>query len=319
MSKRLGICAICLVAVVTLACFTACDRPSQMVEVKLGYVPVGDSAPLYVGQSTGIFAAHKLNVVLQEFHDGSLIIGGAVKGDLDGGSAGITPILNSLAKNAPIKIVADGGHLVDRSKPAVALVVLKNSGIKNLQDLKGSKIAYAAPKTIEDALLSIALANAGMNRSSVTMVPVAQEGKVAVLSEKQVQAALLFEPFVTEAVDNQNGEIILSSQQILPDYQQALIFFSDSALHEKPDVIKNFLEAYREAIQFAQNHPDVARKAIAEKLKPKLTPEQVQTISLLGWSPTVDMERLRKTQKAMVQFGTVPASGDIALSVGSGH
>lgn len=297
-------------AVLLLGCQTDARIP-----LKLGYVPVADSAPLYVAAKAGYFRDNGLDVELTEVAEGALIIAGAVKGDLDGGSAGIAPALNALGREAPIRIVGDGGHVVDRPHPPVALVGLTDSPYKSLRDLVGHKIAYGGPKTIEDALLSVAVQNAKIDRSSITFVPLPQESKIPVLVRGDVQAALLVEPYVSEALTEHPARVILSAQQMIPDFQQALIFFTEDTLAKKKPAIERFMRAYETALDRIARDPGYAKTAVAERLKRKLQPQQIQALSLLGWDKAPNVERMRHTQDMLRRLNITPWPGDIATKV----
>jgi NitT/TauT family transport system substrate-binding protein len=303
----------CIAATLSIL-LLGCQNDAR-IPLKLGYVPVGDSAPLYVAVKAGIFRDNGLDVELIEVAEGPLIIAGAVKGDLDGGSAGIAPILNALGRDAPIRIVGDGGHIVDRPRPPVALVTLSSSPYRTLRDLAGKKIAITGPRTIEDALVSVAAQNAGLERGSITFVPVPQESKIPVLLRGDVQAALLVEPYVSEALKEHPIRVMLSAQQMIPDFQQALIFFTEDTLAKKKPAVERFLRSYEAALDYIARDPDYAKTAISERLKRKLSPDLIRSLSLLGWDKTPNVERMRRTQDVLRRLNVAAWPGDIGTKV----
>ena len=305
-----------LVAFLASACGCSVDpKPS----LKLAYVPVGDSAPLYVGVQENVFSRYNIDVQIQPIGDGPTIITAIVRGDLDGGSAGITPVINAFAKGAPIQIVEDGGHVVDRPTPTVALVVAGHSPITSVRDLAGHSIGYFGPKTIEDALISVALEKSGVPRSTVELKPMPQDSKIPLLIKNEVQAVLLLEPFVTQALSQHGARVLMSSQQMIPDYQQALIVFSDRALSEKAETIRIFSKAYKEVVSYVRDHPDAARSAIGRQLQMRFQPPLLQRLSLLGWDSRIDVGRIQRTHQVMLDYGVVSWRGDLGTKVASGY
>lgn len=85
---------IIVTSVIVLCClvgFLECTKPLPST-LKLGYLPIAECTPLFVGKTENIFEKHGLNVELTEFDAGPTVIAASLGGSLDGGLSGVTPI-----------------------------------------------------------------------------------------------------------------------------------------------------------------------------------------------------------------------------------
>lgn len=146
----------CLVALSTQA--------AEKVTVLLDWFVNPDHAAIIVAQQKGFFKQQNIEVEILEPADPAMPpkLVAAKQADL---AVDYQPQLHmQVEQDLPIVRV---GTLVDT--PLNSLIVLKDSPITNLADLKGKKIGYSV-SGFEDALLSTMLASAGLSEKDIQLV-----------------------------------------------------------------------------------------------------------------------------------------------------
>ena len=131
-------------------------------------------------------------------------------GAVDAGIIGDAPLLFALANGAPVKAIA-----VDKSNPAgTAVLVSPGSTLKSGADLKGKRIA-TGKGSIGHFVALKALEQAGISPKEVQWVflgPV--DAKVALLNGS-VDAWATWEPYTTQMVKTNEGQILVSGCRII--------------------------------------------------------------------------------------------------------
>jgi NitT/TauT family transport system substrate-binding protein len=279
-----------------LFCLSGCgDRKSQ---IRLGYLPIAECTPLFIAASEGFFAKHGLDVTLTEFDAGPTVIAATLGGSLDGGLAGVAPIFFAAAKGKRIKMVADGGHVVPSEHPYIGLVVAADSQLMSIKQLEGKTVGVNGLKTIEDALLRVALNKSKMS-NSVNVVEFPHPLIVQALAKGTLDAAVAIEPYISMGLADNKIRILMTSEEILPDFQLSAIFFSYSFISARPDDLKRFILSYNVAIDFISKNPQRAKEIVSQWTK---TPKQTAlNMTLPGWSKQLPVSGIKRAEEAMIQ------------------
>ena len=97
-----------VIAVFLLIFFTLYGMTDEDADtVKIGYLPTDHDAALFVANATGMYKDAGMNVELYEYNNGGDLMSAMVSGDLDVGYVGITPVINSMSKGVPIKLLQE--------------------------------------------------------------------------------------------------------------------------------------------------------------------------------------------------------------------
>ncbi|MGX8709875.1 MAG: ABC transporter substrate-binding protein [bacterium] len=133
------------------------------------------------------------------------------------------------------------------------LVAGKDTGIKDISQIKGKSIAISEKTLIEYTLEDI-LSNNDMTGDDVVkeVVPKIPD-RLELLRNKKIDLGLLPEPFATLALND--GAVYLGSANQFGLYP-AVSAFSKTALDSKADAIHKLYQAYNEAVDY-MNHTDI--------------------------------------------------------------
>ncbi|WP_411678273.1 ABC transporter substrate-binding protein [Caproicibacter sp.] len=134
--------------------------------------------------------------------------------------------------------ITDGDYL---------LLAGKNTGIKNLSQIKGKSIAISQNTLIEYALDRILEKNqmqpADVKKEVVSRIP----DRLELLRNNKIDLVLLPEPFATLALDD--GAVELSSANTIGLYP-AVSAFTEKVLEKEGRAIRNLYQAYNEAVDY---------------------------------------------------------------------
>ena len=230
---------------------------AQNVRVNVGIANSATDAALFVADKKGHFRAEGLDVNFIAFDSGARMIAPFASGDLDVGAGGPSAgLYNAVARGIDIRIVADKSS-TPPGRPINFLLVRKDhveSGrYKTLADLKGMKVAGAAPGGAATTTLDKLLEKAGLRIADVERVYLGFPQQAIALENKAVDAALPTEPAASEAVKRGSAVRIIGDDEIYPNHQLAAIFYAGQFIKNKPEAAKRFMRAY---IKGARDYAD---------------------------------------------------------------
>jgi NitT/TauT family transport system substrate-binding protein len=172
-------------------------RAQGLKTVRVGYIPIQDSIPLFLGLKKGYFREEGLEIKHTPMAGGAVILPAVASGAIDIGLGNYVSVILGRQQNFNFSVIAAG--VFCRSEPPdwVAMVVKKDSPIKSAKDLAGKRISTNTLRNINDLITSDYLSKNGVNPKAVTWVEVPFPHQLGALVNNQIAAAALPEPFVT--------------------------------------------------------------------------------------------------------------------------
>lgn len=236
--------------------------------VKVGLIPIVDVAPLYLGQSKGIFEKHGLKLEVTTAQSGAAIVPGVVSGQFQFGFSNVTSLMIAQTNNVPVQAVVNGiASTGVEGKDFGAITVKEDSTIKSAKDLEGKTVANNALKNINETAVRESVRKAGGDPDKVKFVELAFDQMPAALDSGQVDAAMVVEPGLA-TIKSQGGRVIASPfLDVAPNLTIAMYFTSTQYQQQNPDVVKKFQEATAESLAYADSHPDEARDIVTTYTK----------------------------------------------------
>jgi putative hydroxymethylpyrimidine transport system substrate-binding protein len=228
------------------------EATSQKLTVMLDWFVNPDHAPLVVAVEKGFFAAQGLDVELIAPADPNDPPKLAAAGKTDIAISYQPQLHLYVNQGLPLKRF---GTLI--ATPLNSVVVLKDSPIKSIADLKGRKIGYSVGG-FEDALLKALLAKHGIKLDEVTLVNVNFSLSPSLISG-QVDAVIgAFRNFELNQMDlvNKPGRAFYLEEEGIPAYDELIMVTNRDKLNDPR--LRGFLRAVEQATQFILNHPQEA-------------------------------------------------------------
>ncbi|XKK20003.1 ABC transporter substrate-binding protein [Bacillus sp. A17A.1] len=246
---------IVLVVLFTLAgCKTDTNSRKQSQSsikdpIKIGMLKLSSSAPIFIGIEKGFFKEENIDIQPKWFDAAQPIAVATVGGDLDIGATGITASLyNMVAKGQKLTIVADKGREAP-GHSSNAIMISPQSNINKIEDLKGKRIGITQTGSTYHYMIGQLLELHHLSLKDIELVPLnSVNGMVEALKGRQIDATLLTEPQVSNALNQGYGKLLTSVGDEM-DYQTSGIFLSEKFKEDKDRTI-GFLKAYVKSTRY---------------------------------------------------------------------
>jgi NitT/TauT family transport system substrate-binding protein len=231
----------------------ALPKPTgAMKTVKVGVIGSASDAGVYIALEQGYFAEQGLNVEL-EFFDSAARMPPAIGTEQIqvGGGALSAGLFNLIARQVPLKIVADKGSMPKGFGFEGMMVrqdLLDSGAVQSPADLKGKKVAHVSEANGTHFLADMALRKAGLTDKDVELITMPFPDMVVALANKSVDAAMYLEPNGTRAEEQKIAKRWMMGDEIYPDHQLAVIFYSPGFVQDT-DVARRFAVAYLKGIR----------------------------------------------------------------------
>lgn len=288
-----------------LAAFAAIVSMSGLVEagtLKLAHSTWVGYGPFYIARDKGFFKEQGVDVELVIMEDTPIKMGALMAGQVD--------LVASTVDEFPIYMKPGIGlHYilgVDNSKGGDGIVA--NKDITAIQGLKGKKVAFEEG-SVSQFFLNALLKDAGMTQDDIEAVNMAATDAGVAFAAKQVDAAVTWEPALSQGAKAEHGHILLTSADKPGLITDVVAVTADTAVAKKDDVAA-FVRAWYEALDYIKTNPDDANAIMAKGVGGWLEDPKVFAETLSG------IEYLDK-DKNKAFFGTPEAHGQINKTLGA--
>ncbi len=144
------------------------------------------------------------------------------------------------------------------------LVVRKDSGIETPGDLKGKRVGYFKGTSAHYGVI-MTLRQHGIPRDQVTLVDMSPEEQVAALMNKDLDAAMVWEPWIQKMVHEANARLIATEGDLGIYTNVGTISVRREWLRDNRETAVRFLRALVMAYDALQIDHSVAIRAVAEE------------------------------------------------------
>ncbi len=223
--------------------------------LKVGILPDADSIPLIVAKEEGLFAATGQEIEIVSFHNPIERDSALQAGVIDGAISDVLAAAFANDNKQTVKITSlTNGRYV--------LLTGKNSGINNLQELKGVEIAISSNTIIEyvtDRLLkSKGFTEEDIVKIAIPKIPV----RLQMLEAGKVKAACLPEPLASVLLLKGANKIADSTEL---GEAPGIMLFTEESIQEKEAELQAFYQAYNQAVELINEDSDSYRELLVTK------------------------------------------------------
>ena len=249
----------------------------EKVSLLLDWFVNPDHAAIIIAQQKGFFEKNNLEVEIMEPADPTMPpkLVAAKKADL---AVDYQPQHQmQVAEGLPLVRIAT---LVN--SPLNSLIVLKNSGINKIEDLKGKKVGYSV-SGFETVLLDSMLKSANLSEKDVELVNVNFSLSPSLMS-KQVDAVIgAFRNFELNQLklEKEEGKVFLPEDYGVPKYDELIVVANKDNVSQVK--FKNFVKSLQEATNYLKENPKESWEAFIS-YKPK---ELDNELNRLAWADTL--------------------------------
>ena len=278
LNQSLALASACL-----LPCLSACDSPSESLDkLTIAHAYQASFGLLYVAEKAGFIKAEGLEVQFKRYSFGRETLLATLDGEGDIATPFDTPVALAILQNAPVRVLSSLSVLLGNAQ----VLANKQRGIRTPADLKGRRIGYI-PNTSGEYILSMVLANAGIDEQQVNLLPLKSPDELSqALVRGDVDAAALWAPF-THTIATELGAKVLEGFTSPTYVETALLTTTENTLRKKTRAIKKLMTALIKAQNLVLRDPASAVQYIQSAL-----PEIPAPVIARSWASLQPQVRL---------------------------
>jgi len=238
----------------------AADRPLQKINVAYSSIS-GNVSPLWVTQDKGFFRKYGLEVQAILIESGTTTAQALVAGDISFASVAGPAAIQSNLRGADVVIIA--GVL-----NTLVFQLYADKSVTRPDQFKGKSVGVTRFGSATDFAMRYALEKYGLDvNKEVAILQLGNNpAQLAALEAGRVQGAMLSMPTSLRA--KKMGFPMLADLQMLGlEYQHTSIATSKALIKSKPDLVRDFMRAYIEGIQYAKTHRKETLEVLAKYLR----------------------------------------------------
>ena len=246
-------------------------------KVTIGYLPSDHDSALFVADQQGLYKQKGIDTELVQFNNGGDLMTAMASGKVDVGYVGISPVLSSVEKGVPVKIISAAQN------EGSGVIVSSNSGINSAADLNGKNVATPGEASIQYVLLNILLKNNGLSIDKVNSSAMKTPSINDAIKSNTLDAGVTFQPFVSSSEADGN-KVLMNSSQISPNHPCCVVVASQDLIDKNPDLVKNITAIHENATNYINENVQNNASSVV-KLLPKdiVSNEDVEAKSLASF------------------------------------
>jgi NitT/TauT family transport system substrate-binding protein len=275
----------------------------DLMTVKVGVIPIVDTAPLWLGKEKGFFKDEGINLEITTTTGGAAAVPGVVSGDFDIAFGNVVSLMVAADKGLPLKFITNGTTTSGEKPDFSGVVVPKDSPIKSAADLAGKTVSVNNLNNIGDTTVRKVVEEAGGDPKSIKFVEVAFPDAPAAVERKQVDAAWILEPFLSAAVAKGARVVSYNYTEFDPKLDIAGYFTKQETVEGKKDMVEKFTRAMNKSLEYAQGNPQEVRDIVGTYTK--IDAAARAKMVLPKFVPEFNRDAATKLGEAAVSYGTL--------------
>jgi ABC-type nitrate/sulfonate/bicarbonate transport system substrate-binding protein len=290
----------------TILFVTHAARANDPVHVGKAQGTAWTFLPVDIGIEKGIFAKLGLDVDSASLGGDAKVQQALVAGSVDFG----------LGSGPGMALASKGGEAIAVAQFAgpprnISAIVLEDSPIKKVADLKGKMIAVSTVGSLSDWLAKQMAIQEGWGADGIKTVPLgAVEASIAAMKAHQIDAVVLSTEAGFGLEERHEGRMLISMDHYAPHFITHVVFAPKSLVASKPEIVERFLKGFFASIAYMKAH-----RAETSALAAKVLHENLSVVEkdydfegpMFTTDGTFDLQAVAVLKKSYVELGTLPS------------
>jgi ABC-type nitrate/sulfonate/bicarbonate transport system substrate-binding protein len=262
--------------------------------------------PVDIGIEQGIFAKLGLDVDSANLGGDAKVQQALVAGSVDFG----------LGSGPGMALASKGGAAIAVAQFAgpprnISAIVLEDSPIKKVADLKGKMIAVSTVGSLSDWLAKQMAIQEGWGADGIKAVPLgAVEASIAALRAHQIDAVVLSTEAGFGLEERHEGRLLISMDHYAPHFITHVVFARKDLIADKPQVVERFLKGFFASIAYMKAHRAETSAFAAKVLQQSMSVVEKDydfELPMFTADGTFDPQAVAVLKKSYVELGTLPS------------
>ena len=260
------------IGIIALIGLTQASIDDSQNEIRVAFFPSILHVVPIVGMETQTFADNlddDLDIEVKIFDSGPQVIESIFSNSVDIAYVGPGPVINGYLKS-------DGDDLqilAGAANGGASYVIQKNSGLELIENYSGKRVAAPQISNTQDVSLRHYLAENGLKPAEkggdIFVLNIANPDIYTLFAKGDIDGAWVPEPWATMLVEELDGVRLFDENEFWPENQfsSVLLIGRSDYIEKNPEIIKKWINANEETVQWINNHPDESKKLYNEFLK----------------------------------------------------
>jgi NitT/TauT family transport system substrate-binding protein len=280
------------------------DGQKELTKIKIAFNKNGGQTPQYVADTEGFFKKYGLEVERIEFRNNTEMVAAVERGDIDIMASIPGTVLSAREQGFDLVAFMQNETSKLEAPDSGAIIVRKDSGIEDITQLAGKKIAVltkGSQNTVDGLYL---MKNAGVDLDKIDLMEGSFASHFDLLNSKQVDAVITVDPFTTQIVSSGLGKVIsYNFVESNPGQPLGAWWAKRANIEKNPEVYRAFGNAIKDSIDFLK--ADESRMHSIVAAYTGLDIKLVNQMPALAWNYEVDPEVWQKEAEILVEMGAL--------------
>jgi NitT/TauT family transport system substrate-binding protein len=300
-------------ALAALLCCTAFTAQAEDVVVTQ-YKADPSGAPFGVAIARGDFKKAGIDITdVISGEGGGSSVRNVLASKLGYGDVSPAPIIAAIRAGEDVRIVNTGTN----SLASNVIIVMPNSPIKKLADIKGHKWGISNPKSLGELVAVLCVEKAGLQSNDVQRVALGSLSAVLTAMENGLVDVTAVPSILFRSRGGEQKYRVILRPNDLPRVPTAIGIATGDLMHKQPDKLRALLAGRREGVRFINSQPHEAAKILAqvyENMPPAEVDGMMTELAQGGFysEGKIDMESLKTVVRAMKYVGMLDSDVDLA-------
>ncbi len=290
--------------------FVASPNAATTIRVGLSQ-PTYSFIPFDVGMKSGVCKSPDIEYQKTVF-SGSAQLHQALTADSVDIGLGAGPEMGFLSKGAPEKAIA----AMSDAPEDLALVVLKDSGINQIADLKGKRISMSTKGSLTEWAAGELMLQQGWGKDGMKMIPLGSfSAQTAALKTKQIDGMIVEAGTAGRLEEDGSGKTLLKFGKVVPKFHIHVIYATNKLIASNPDATKKFLKCWFDGLDYMKAHKTESVKIASETLNMSIDLSSKLYDSLMphfNYSGKFDAQALEVISQSLVDTGIMSTKQNLS-------
>lgn len=265
MKTILRISVTAIIAVILL--LSGCRNHPKADKIRIGYVPLAVTLPLFVANDEGYFKEQGFEVELVRFASSNEVGNAGTTGQVDILSAASNVVFDiGFVSSKRHKLILPNLYSDKKGNITDYILVRDTLKIKTINDLKGKRIGIF-PGSVIKVFCTLILEKYGLNKNDYTLIELSPKDWAASLQTNQIDALSALEPQASQLMIDKIGFPIAAGfyAQLMPNVPLSGNWISEDFYNKYGDeAAEKIIIAVDKAVDFINNNPDKAKEYLVK-------------------------------------------------------
>ncbi len=294
--------AVSILVVVAIAIVATFQLSGRVIDsqkpVRIGYIPLVMSLPLYVAEANKYFESEGISYELVKMDSSQQLVDSILSGGVDVAfEASSSPVLAAASRNPDAFKVFSVSLKPEGSFDPI--LVSKDSPIGNLLGLEGRKIGVPYG-TVFTKLLKHELSAGGVDAEKSTFIQIGSADQEQALKSGFVDALYTFEP--TASILSQGYKARTLASSVFGQRPQGLAVLSSEFVSNNPEAAKKVVAVFDKSVDFINSDSSSARSIASYRLNIPAYAANAMPLFKMSKSAEIDINSLEQFSKLLVDL-----------------